>query len=190
MPLTFSQSAGRSYTTPIVIAASALIVALGLVLWLNPHRTAEVTIKNSAVYASHLVFKSDSMMVGRESTEDDLYVLVTLHIEDQLRLPLFIKDFTATLTPTEGEPVTTSAAQKLEVPNLYTTFPALKAVADQIDSPLLLRETQIDPGKSAEGMLLLHFPGTQETWDQRKSATINIDLYHQQPVIVEIPKKH
>ena len=161
---------------------------MALVFLLNPHKTAEVTIKNSAVYASHLVFKSDSMMVGRESTEDDIYVLVTLHVEDRLRQPLFIKDFTATLTPAAGEPVTTSAAQKLEIPNLYTSFPGLKAAADQINTPLLLRETQIDPGKSAEGMVVLHFPATQAIWDQRKSATISIDLYHQDPVVVEIPK--
>jgi len=171
-----------------VIAASVLVAVMALVFLLNPHETAEVTIKNSAVYASHLVFKSDSMMVGRESTEDDIYVLVTLHVEDRLRLPLFIKDFTATLTPAAGEPVTTSAAQKLEIPNLYTSFPGLKAVADQINTPLLLRETQIDPGKSAEGMVVLHFPATQAIWDQRKSATISIDLYHQDPVVVEIPK--
>jgi len=186
--LTFSQPASRSYTAPIAIAAAVLVVVMGLVFLLNPHKTAEVTIKNSATYASHLVFKSDSMLVGRESSEDDVYVVVTLRVEDQLRLPLFIKDFTATLTPAEGEPITTSAAQKLEVPNLYTTFPGLKAVADQVNAPLLLRETQIDPGKSAEGMVLLHFPATQAMWDQRKSATISIALYHQDPVVVEIPK--
>ena len=188
MSLTFSQSANRSYTAPIGIAVAVVVVALGLVFLLNPHRTAEVTIKNSAVYASHLVFKADSMIVGRETSEDDVYVLVTLHIDDQRRLPLFIKDFTATLTPADGEPITISAAQKLEIPNLYATFPGLKAVADQINAPLLLRETEIDPGKSAEGMLLLHFPATQAMWDSRKAATISIDLYHQQPVVVEIPK--
>jgi hypothetical protein len=189
VPLTFSQSANRSYTTPIVIAIAVLAAGLGVMELLLPRRTAELTIKNSATYASHLVFKADSMMVGRETTEDDIYVLVTLHIEDKLHVPLFIKDVTATLTPAEGEPVTTSAAQKLDVPNLYLTFPGLKAVADQFSAPLLLRETQIDPGKSAEGVLVLHFPGTQATWDQRKSATISIDLYHQPPVVVEIPKR-
>jgi hypothetical protein len=36
-------------------------------------------------------------------------------------------------------------------------------------------------------MILIHFPVSQATWDQRKSATITIDLYHQNPVTIPIP---
>ena len=118
---------------------------------------------------------------------------MTLRLEDRLRLPLFLKDFTASLTPanpdgTPGEAITSSAVEKLDVPNLYLSFPALKSLAQQQGSPLLLRDTQIEPGKSAEGMVLLHFPASQSTWDSRKTASLTIDFYHQQPMTIEIPK--
>lgn len=170
-----------------------MLLIAGIVVAFTPHSTAQVTVQKTAVHPVHLVFKSESIIVGRDTAQDELYVLVTLRIENHLRLPLFLKDFTATLNPSnsDGSPaesITTSTAQKTDAPNIYLSFPALKTLADQQASPLLLRETQIEPGASTAGMLILHFPVTQATWDQRKSATVSIDLYHQQPLTIELPK--
>jgi hypothetical protein len=186
--LTFAQPARRNLTTPIVTALLILGIGIAVLLYFTPHNTANVTIKNISVYPSHIVFKSESLLVGRDTVEDTLYLLVNLHVENRRHMPLFIKDFTATLTPADDEPITTSAVEKLDVPNLYSSFPPLKSLADKQAAPLLLRETQIDIGKSADGMLLIHFPVSQATWDQRKSATITIDLYHQESVTIPIPK--
>jgi hypothetical protein len=186
--LTFAQPARRNFTVPILSALAILGIALAGLLHYTPHSTANVTIKNIAVYPSHIVFKSESLVVGRDTVEDTLYLLVNLHIENRRHMPLFIKDFTATLTPADDEPITTSAVEKPDIPNLYTSFPQLKSLADQQAAPLLLRETQIDINKSADGTILIHFPVSQSTWDQRKSATITIDLYHQYPITIPIPK--
>ena len=186
--LTFAQPARRNFTAPILAALAVLGVVAALLLYFTPHKTADVSITKTAVYPTHIIFKSNSLVIGRDTVEDNLYVLLTLHIEDRLRLPLFLKDFNATLTTPDAEPITTSAVEKPDLPNLYLSFPQLKSLADQQNSPLLLRETQIDPGKSADGLLLLHFPVTQSAWDQRKSATLTIDLYHQQSITIQIPK--
>ena len=188
MTLTFAQPVRRNFTVPILSALAILGIALAVLLHYTPHSTAKVTIKNVAVYPSHVVFKSESLIVGRDTVEDTLYLLVNLHIENRRHLPLFIKDFTATLTPADADPITTSAAEKTDIPNLYASFPQLKSLADHQAAPLLLRETQIDIGKSADGMILIHFPVPQSTWDQRKSATITVSLYHQGPQTVTIPK--
>lgn len=191
--LTFSQPARRNLAAPILLALVVLLIGGGLLFYFTPHTTADVSVKKTAVYSKHTVFKSESNLVGRDTSQDDLYVLVTLHIDDRLRLPLFLKDFTATLTPsnpdgTPAEDISATAVEKLDFPNLYTSFPDLKSLADKQATPLLLRDTQIDPGHSAEGLILLHFPASQPAWEQRKSATLNIALYHQQPLIVPIPK--
>ena len=188
MTLTFASPARRNFTVPILTALVILGIALAVLLHYTPHNTANVTIKNIAAYPSHIVFKSESLLVGRDTIDDTLYLLVDLNVENRRHMPLFIKDFTATLTPADADPITTSAAEKTDIPNLYASFPQLKSLADKQAAPLLLRETQIDIGKSADGMILIHFPVPQSTWDQRKSATITIDLYHQDPVIIPIPK--
>ena len=193
MPLTFAQPARRNLTTPIVGAVLVAAIVIGVLVHFAPHTTADIVVKSSAAYAAHTVYKAESLVVGADRVEDDLYVLVNIRVEDHLHFPLFIKDFTATLNPTnpdgsDAEPITSSAVEKPDVPNLFTTFPALKSLAADQASPLLVRETQIDPGKSADGLVLLHFPVTQAIWDQRKSATLTIDLYHQPPATIEIPK--
>jgi len=173
--LKFAQPARRNLLAPVLLAFLILGIVLALLLRFTPHRTADLAIVRTTVYPTHTVFKSDSIIVANQHAEDALYVLTTLRIDDRLHLPLFLKDFTATLTTAEGEEVTTSAVEKIDLDNVYTSFPALKPLA----SEPLLRDTMISPGQSAEGMILLHFPVTKEVWDHRRTAVLNVDLYHQ-----------
>jgi hypothetical protein len=173
--LKFAQPARRNLLAPVLLAFLILGIVLALLLRFTPHRTADLTVVRTAIYPTHTVFKSDSIVVANQHTEDALYVLTTLRIDDRLRLPLFLKDFTGTLTTAEGEEVTTSAVEKLDLENVYTSFPGLRPLA----SEPLLRDTMISPGQSAQGMILLHFPVTKEVWDHRRTAMLNVDLYHQ-----------
>jgi hypothetical protein len=181
--LTFAQPARRNLLAPVLIAFVLLGVVIALVIRYTPHKTADVSITATSVYPAHTVFKSDSILVGSDRAQDDLYVLATLRIEDRLNLPLFLKDFTATLVTADGEEFHTSATEKQDISALFVTFPALEKLA----SPPLLRETFIAPGQSAEGMVLLHFPVTQAVWNNRKSAILSVDFYHQGPLSVLIP---
>src|SRR4051812_33967247 len=180
----FSQPARQNLLAPVLVAFLILGIAIALVLRYTPHTIADLSIVRTAVYPTHTVYKSDSLLIGRDRSQDDLYVLTTLRIQDRLNLPIFIKDLTATLLTSDGEKLTSSAVQKQDLDNLYTRFPALRPMAS---SPLL-RETLIEPGQSAEGMILLHFPVSKEVWTHRRSATLHIDLYHQGPISITIPQ--
>lgn len=173
--LKFAQPARRNLLVPVLLSFLILGIVLALVLRFTPHKTADLTVTRTAVYPTHTVFKSDSIVVSNQRTEDNLYVLTNLRIDDRLHLPLFLKDFTATLTTADGEEITTSAVEKGDLDNVYTSFPGLRTLA----SEPLLRDTMISPGQSAEGMILLHFPVTKEVWDHRRTAVLNVDLYHQ-----------
>lgn len=181
--LKFSQPARRNLLAPVLIAFLLLGIAIALVIRSTPARAVNLTLSHTALYPTHTVFKSDSIVVGSDKAEDNLYVLTTLRVDDPLHLPLILKDFTATITMADDTQITTSAAQEKDLPNIYTSFPALRALA----SRPLLRETLIAPGASAEGMILLQFPITQDVWNHRKSAVLNVDLYHQGNFPVSIP---
>jgi hypothetical protein len=181
--LTFAQPVRRNLLAPVLIAFLLLGIVIALLIRATPHKTADLTITRTVVVPTHTVFKSNTTLVGHDQVQDDLYVLTTLHIGDELHLPLFLKDFTATLTTADGQEITTSATEKQDLDAVYTAFPTLKPFA----SEPLLRETMISPGKSAEGMLLLHFPVTKSVWDSRRNAALNVDLYHQgqQSILIE-----
>jgi hypothetical protein len=181
--LQFAQPARRNLLVPVLLAFLILGIVLALFLRLIPNHTADLAITHTAVYPAHTVFKSESMVIANQRAEDNLYVLATLRIDDRLHVPLFLKDFTATLTTAEGEEVTSSAVEQHDLDAVYTSFPEVKALA----TTPLLRETMINPGNSAEGMVLLRFPVTQDVWDRRRSATLNVELYHQGQQSIPIP---
>ena len=183
--LTFSQAERRSDLVPGLIALTVLAVFFGFLYMRTPLRIADGAITRTAILPTHTVFKTDSKLVGAQSTfQDDLYVLTTVRIDNHLKVPLFLSDFNGTVTAPDDSVTTTNAIQKNDLPNLYVTFPAIKPLA----SPPLLRESSIEPGGHAEGMVLLHFPLTEADWNSRKSATVTIDFYHQGNLTVPIPK--
>src|SRR3954453_19369111 len=97
--LKLAQPARRNLLAPVLLAFLILGIVLALLLRFTPHRTADLSIVRTTIYPTHTVFKSASIVVANQSAADDtLYVLTTLHIDDRLHLPLFLKDFTATLT--------------------------------------------------------------------------------------------
>lgn len=188
----FAQPERRNLLLPVALALAVLAVAVFLILRFTPHVTADIAVLRSSAVPIHSVFKSDSIVVGRDQVQDDLYVLADLRITNKLRLPLFLKDFTATLIPgansTDGGlPLTSSALEKPDIPTLYATFPAISRAAAAASLPPLLRETRIDPGQTAEGLVLLHFPTTEAAWTQRQSASVTVDFYHQEAITVGVP---
>ena len=185
----FSQPEQRSFLVPGLIAVVVLAVVGFLVFRLSPQTTAEATVTHVDVYAAHTVFKTESNVVGQDAAEDDLYVLADVRITDRLRLPLFLKDFTASLMPSDGsaQPAT-SAVEKHDLKNLYTSFPAVGKLAAAQRVPLLERESRIEPGQTVEGYVVLHFPVTEAVWKSRQDAVLTIDLYHQDSLTVSLPK--
>ena len=178
----FPQPARTNLLAPVLIAFLVLGILIALVVRLSPEKTATLSVSHTIVFPTHTEMSSGSLVIGQKQSQDDLYVLTTLHIEDHTRFPIFIKDYTATLTTEEGEPITTSAIEKEDIPNLLVTFPGLKPL---VTAPLF-RETVIEPGQSAEGMVILHFPITESVWDHRRTTVLNVDLYNagDQPVVV------
>jgi hypothetical protein len=165
-----------------IVFAVAILGVIGTAwFYFFPQRSAHLTVMHVAVYPAHTVFQSPSIAVGT-TTQDDLYVMAILRVQNGLKIPVFLKDFTATLTDADGQQLSTGAVEKPDFPVIYSNFPAVQALA----SAPLNRETAITPGASTEGMVMLHFPGTQEMWDKRKDAVLTVAFYHQEPLSVSI----
>ncbi len=191
--LTFAQPTRRNLLLPILLTVAVAAGALFALLRFTPHRNADLAIDRASVYAAHTVFKSDSIVVGQDPAQDDLYVVAEVHLADHLSLPLFVDDITATLTPAANDPngntpIPASAVEHTDLPNLYTSFPEVKKLADAAGSPIL-RETKVEPGHTARGFVIFHFPVTEAIWDNRENATLTLTLYHQPPLTVTIPKQ-
>jgi len=189
--LAFAPPARSNLAVPLVAAFAILTILGAMLLWFNPHKTADAAITHTSVYVGHTVYKKFEYANGTDivgappSSEDTLYVLPIVHIDDRLRLPLFLKDFQATLTLTDHSQLQISAVQKQDLAAVFDSFPSLKPLA----GTLLMPDSTVPPGGSLEGTLLFQIPVTRAIWDQRESATVTIDLYHQSPITLTIPKE-
>src|SRR5438309_12025473 len=97
--LTFSQAERRSYTVPALIALALLAIAAGIFFWRTPLHAVDITVPHAATLPTHTVFPTTTRLVGvPDPAEDAFYVVATVHIHNRLRVPVFIKDITGTLT--------------------------------------------------------------------------------------------
>jgi hypothetical protein len=187
---TFAQPDRRNFALPILLALGVLAIAAGLLAYFFPYKKPQIALTHSAIYVGHTVFEKQHFENGTQvigqgpNTEDDLYVVATVHIQNPFKVPLTLNDFTATLTGADASQMETSGVEKNQLDTVFTAFPALKPMTG---TPLL-RETVIAPGQSTEGTMLFQLPVTQATWEQRQAATISIDFYHEPPVTLTIPK--
>jgi len=111
----------------LVIAGIVMTVVGAAVYMLNPRKTAEITVQKTELFAPHTEFKqtpSSSQIIGAAAvSEDDVYVVATLSIQDKLRLPIFLTNTSATMTTDDGTPLEATVISPLDVPRLEQTFP-------------------------------------------------------------------
>lgn len=173
---------------PVLIASVVLAVIAVAVFYLNPRKTAEITVSNVQVYsyaASAAVAKGAGNVIGETvEGEKDFYVVATVHFENKLRLPLFIDRAFVTYIGADGSTKTGQVSAVRDVERLEEIFPSLKLM---LPKPWNMADT-IEPGSTKEGQVLIEFPGfTEALWNQRRAATITFNLMHQAPVTASLP---
>ncbi len=181
--LTFSQPERRSFLVPILLALAAIALAIGIAIRFFPSTTVNISHIHTDVLPTETVFKG-STIVGLNETNRILFVASTIKVDNQLRVPIYLDDFHITLTDPSGAEMTVSADTPKDIPDAEANYPGIKPL---ITTPLV-RNTEIDPAKSAQGTLLFPLTIRKEIWDARKSAVIKVDLYHQPAIYVTIPK--
>jgi len=182
--LKLQQNTARISPAALVLALVLLGAVVAFIIWHYPHQTARIEILHTSTHPTHVVFSSLIHQIGGDKVEDNLYVVAKVRVTDNLGLPLFLNDFTATLTTADGDEFTSSAVDQRNLETLYSVFPEIKPM---VTGPLLLRETTIQPKQSAEGLMLFRFPVTQDAWKHRKSASLSVAFYHQEPQSIDFP---
>ncbi len=181
---TFAQPERHSFAAPIVVALLVLGLA-GLALrHMLPTAAVEAQIVSTAVLPEVTVFQSDSRVLTPRETAHVFFVASTVRIDNKGERPVSLEDFKLAFTSARGEQATPSAVYRSDLANLELMYPALTPLAGN----LLLRDTVVAPGKSATGTLLFTLNIPESMWNSRKSAVLEIDPYHLDPIHLTIPK--
>ncbi len=184
---------GNRLIPKLVIAGAVMIVVAAAVYWLNPRKTAEITVQKTELFAPHTVFNelpSSSKVIGAQAeTEDDVYVVATLRIEDKLRLPITLTNTSATVTTRAGSTIEATVVSSVELPRLEEMFPQILPLVSPPAAPPLQFEDAIAAGATRVGTVVLLFPQTSEKdWHAKQSATLTVHLAHDAaPIAVTLP---
>lgn len=179
---------------PKLVIAGVVMVVIGVAVFLlNPRKTAEITVQQTQIFAPHTQFeetKSNSHIIGTApETEDDVYLVATLKIEDKLRLPIFLTNTSAAMITKDGTKIEATVISPTDLPRLEETFPQVLPLVSPPAAPSLQFQDAIAPGASRIGTVVLLFPQVSEKdWKARQSATLTLHLAHDAaPISVALP---
>lgn len=180
----FAQAERPSLLLPLVLALAALGIAIALAVHFLPDKAVGIAHVQTQLLPTHTVYKSNSIVLGQDHSEDVLFVATTLRVDNTTRTQIDLENYNLTLTDPSGAQLSAKAINPRDLSNLEITFPAIKP----LEGTPLLQDTEIAPAHSAQGTLIFSLPIPQSLWDSRKEATIQVDVYHQHPVYQVIPK--
>ena len=184
-----SEPKQRSMLLPVLLA---LLVLAGLGAWfahvyLHPSVTGSVS--RVTLYPVHVEYKPQGGIVGAANqTEDELYVVTEVTLEDRSEVPLFLSGFEGSFTMDDGTVMESSVLSNLDLPRLMQMWPKLKSAVDATGSAPLLTERTVPKGTTAHGYVVLTYNVPQNAWDKRKAADVTVKFYHQDPLTMPLPK--
>ena len=190
--LVFASEQRRNFTTPIVIAFIVLAIVIGAVFYFNPHRQGELSAVRTDIFAPETTFKAPAAnykgmnIVGQApEVERELYAVVTIHIQNDHRLPAFLDEIDGKYIASNNDELTAiSPGTASDLARVEEVFPGLKQL---LPHPLFRGDT-IPPKGSLDGQVLLSFGGVSaDAWKTRKPSEIAVNFAHQKPMTAIVP---
>jgi hypothetical protein len=106
-------------------------------------------------------------------------VALTFTLRNSGLKPLWVHDIQGKLITTTGEQ-TSDAVSAVDFERYYQAFPALKANTQ----PPLSPEDKLQPGQEIKRTVIIGFPVTLDTFNQRKSVSVIVQPYDQTVPVV------
>jgi hypothetical protein len=177
----------RSLMAPVLLALAVVLIAGAALVHYTYHKDfATGEVRATVVYPIHMGSTATMQVVG--PGDDTLYLLPTLELHNHITLPLFIESLAVDMTAADGTTYHCTAAQLGDFAPMYANYPELARTVEATGDSPLQRDTRIEAGGgAAHGLIMVHFPITQGVWEQRKSASITVSFYHQQPLVIPFP---
>lgn len=180
----FALAERRSFVVPILAALAVLALAVALGIHFFPEKTPTIASVQTTLLPTHTVYKSNSIVLGEDHSEDALFVAATVRVTNTTRTTIDLENYNLTLTDPTGAQLSAKAVSPQDLKSLEVTFPAIKP----LEGTPLLQDTQINPGQSAQGTLIFSLAIPQSLWDTRKDAVLAVDLFKREPITVVLPK--
>jgi hypothetical protein len=169
--------------TVIVIATIALYVYIGE----KPPVAAGQIVKLDVtpIHTEMRVGAGAQGVQGGMDTYDQLLILAQVQVRNQTNIPLFLHDMWSNITTKDGDQQRSLAANNTDFNSVFIAYPQTAGLKQQP----LLRDITLQPGQSAEGLVIFHYPMTKDQWDARQSFEAVVSFTHQKDLVLPWPPK-
>ena len=124
----------------------------------------------------------DSISAVDLAGQNSVLVALTFTLRNSGQKPLWVHNIQGKLVSSAGES-TGDAVSAMDFDRYYQAFPALKENVQ----PALAPEDKLQPGQEIKRTVMVSFPVTLDTFNQRKSVSVIVQPYDQ-PVPVVLTK--
>ncbi len=180
----------RSMLIPVLLA---LLVLAALGAWfartyLRPSVTGAVN--RVTLYPVHVEYQKPSggIVGAANQSEDELYVVTDITLDDHSEVPLFLSGYEGSFTMDDGTVMEANVISNNDLQRLMLMFPKMKQAVDATGSAPLLTESTVPKGATGHGYVVLSYNVPQSVWDKRKTSNITVKFYHQDPLTMALPK--
>lgn len=120
---------------------------------------------------------------GGMDTYDQLLVLAEVKVRNQTNIPLFLHDMWSNLITNNDDQDRSLAANRTDFESVFVAYPQMA----QMKQEPLLRDTAIQPGQTAQGLVIFHYPMTKDQWDARHGFEAVVSFTHQKNLVLPWP---
>jgi hypothetical protein len=172
------------------VLIALILSALAVVAWVSFERKTPVAtgdIAHISIYPVQAKITGGAAgtpgMQGQDEVVNQLLVFAHIRLHNPNKAPISIVDDWAVVTLSDGETRRSTAASQADFDKVFQAYPQLAPV--HMDP--LRRDLQIQPGQSADGLVVFSYPLSREDWDKRKSMQVTISLNGAKDVTLSAP---
>ena len=180
-------SASRTLPPILPVLGAAAVIALIVFLYYSRPSKPQTIGSITGVFAAEQPAPAASKKANAPATplgEQTVMAVVHLHLENSGEKPLYVRGIRVKLEVPGGTIEEDEAASAVDHDRYLQAYPDLQAHKIGALPP----ETKIQPGAQQNGMVMFSFPMSRETFDQRKSLTVTVDLYDRKPLVLQEKK--
>src|SRR5271156_2862473 len=120
---------------------------------------------------------------GGMDTYDQLLITAQVQVRSQAKYPLYLHDMWSNLTTNSGDQQRSLAANKIDFQSVFVAYPQMASLKQEP----LLRDITLQPGQSAQGLVVFHYPMTKDQWDARHGFEAVISFTNQKDLVLPWP---
>lgn len=171
----------------VLVATVIVVLAIGIYVYIDekPPVAAGQIVKLDVtpIHTEMRVGAGAQGIQGGMDTYDQLLILAQVQVRNQGKYPIFLHDMWSDLTTSNGDEQRSLAANNNDFQSVFIAYPQ---TASFKQAPLL-RDITLQPGQSAQGLVIFHYPMTKDQWDARHSFQAVVSFANQKVLILPWP---